>query len=592
MQEGPRRTTPLQLSAINMTPEAWAARCRLVQPMSMLRLQLGGDFDGKVASCWFGFLERADVHSILSSNTSILAARAEVLIRRPRVSARLVSRGGVHRRARLLVVDPLASRGADQLSAVPTMSARLARAARAMDVELDAVLWRLREAGQSRSVSQLTEAYVSSLYRRAFKLRLGPAQASKIVPSVPVMRINHAVFSRPDSAYDGAISWAEPLVGVADRLTRLLAFQARTWPLLHLAAGEAPRPSDPLRARRLLASTTASVPFATGSNLSRLRPNISSASSAPLSYPYHLRLSHRAADLPPRSFFLQGSTEGYTKASTSRSQASGRIGNQTALLVAAVSLLQSRARAGPSPEVTGRKGGGDGGDGGDSGDSADDDNASKSPDSQQKGGRAAAPVLLLEPFLDGVTVFAELVLTGGVPRAVSLRASKLRTGCEAGTSTDATSDGRRLGSSCRVVWAWPADVSEAYHSRCQQVAREAASALKLKNGVFGMRLKTDTVRGCAFVSLRLQPHPWPLASEENLQLFFARDLWLPEVAALLAAGGGDPTAAMAMGTRAPAQLLANCSESVHSEQQLLFHEWLMWYADRGQCKVTVRPLPW
>lgn len=52
------------------------------------------------------------------------------------------------------------------------------------------MIWRSRAPGQSKVVSEASEGLLSSLYRRVFKLRLPPAQASLPFPSVLLMRID------------------------------------------------------------------------------------------------------------------------------------------------------------------------------------------------------------------------------------------------------------------------------------------------------------------------------------------------------------------------------------------------------------------
>ena len=155
------RTVTFQHHALNTTAEAWTARCQATYTESS-SLSLDAIFEDPAASCWLRFLEHVDVHGLLRANAGTWAGRAKALAHRPKAHARLSVAGMPPRtRAHFLVVDPLATAGADQLSALPMMSARLAHAARAMEIDLDAVIWRSRDTGQPRLVSRMTEGFLA-----------------------------------------------------------------------------------------------------------------------------------------------------------------------------------------------------------------------------------------------------------------------------------------------------------------------------------------------------------------------------------------------------------------------------------------------
>ncbi|KAL3924476.1 MAG: hypothetical protein SGPRY_003904, partial [Prymnesium sp.] len=111
---------------------------------------------------------------------------------------------------------------------------------------LDAVVWRLDSPGQPRRVRAITKGFLSRCFAKTYQLRFPRAQSELSVPKAPVMQIDLGVLRRR-RAYDGVFTWSEPLVGVAMRLSRLLALRKQTWPSLALASGVSSRPGDAIR---------------------------------------------------------------------------------------------------------------------------------------------------------------------------------------------------------------------------------------------------------------------------------------------------------------------------------------------------------
>ena len=167
-----------------------------------------------------------------------------------------------------------------------------------------------------------------------------------------------------------------------------------------------------------------------------------------------------------------------------------------------------RARESPqtsSRENAGGVGGGDGGGGGVGDGGGSGGGGGGGEDKDDGDDDAVAAPLLLEPFLGGASIFAELAVFRGTARAVTLRASKL-THCAdrsivpasggASASVGAADDG------CETVWAWPADVTAAEHEQCEQVARSAGARLKLQNGALAAWRNCPTLRHDAWLTAR------------------------------------------------------------------------------------------
>jgi len=171
--------------------------------------------------------------------------------------------------------------------------------------------------------------------------------------------------------------------------------------------------------------------------------------------------------------------------------------------------------------------------------------------------------LIMEPFLNGPEIFAETTVMGGVPLAVSLRASKLPRRPEAATNLPSE-------------WHWPALLEEAEAAECQEAARNIVRALELQNGVFGIQLVLDRKLGCTFLEVNVRPHNWDMLHDTSAQLFLQPDLWHYGLMALMIALGQPPHAFMHLATKPAMRLSAFCCGN-HRESQLIHRETLMFY---------------
>ena len=199
---------------------------------------------------------------------------------------------------------------------------------------------------------------------------------------------------------------------------------------------------------------------------------------------------------------------------------------------------------------------------------------------------------ILEGFLDGPEVFAETVMRRGQVVAVSLRATKEPSRCRGKVEeTDV---------SCVSSWHVPALLTKQMTAHCEAKAADAARALGLLNGVFGIQMVADKSKGCAFLEANLRPHMWPMLFDASVQLYFQSHLWLYSTLSLVIASGGDPDPHMYMRTPAPFRLDAACSGGGSNpvNQLLYLHDWFdksnrtlagLGLNSRG-CKVIMTPL--
>lgn len=127
------RTAAVQLHALNLTSEGWQAWCRAqyasARPIST---EPAAALSSPQQRCFLHFVAAGAGAVGMASAAPQIGQRAQQLALRPLLSGRLSDRA----RARFLIIDPLGGQGADQLDALPTMSARLARVAREMKVEV------------------------------------------------------------------------------------------------------------------------------------------------------------------------------------------------------------------------------------------------------------------------------------------------------------------------------------------------------------------------------------------------------------------------------------------------------------------------
>ena len=185
---------------------------------------------------------------------------------------------------------------------------------------------------------------------------------------------------------------------------------------------------------------------------------------------------------------------------------------------------------------------------------------------------------ILERFLEGPEVYAELVVQNGEILAASLRAKNRPQHSKASLRP--------------YEWVWPAMLPPKDHTRCVNVVTDAVRMLDLRNGIYGMQLIIDQTLGCAFLELNMRPTNWPTLHDASFQLLFQPDLWLYAVCALVLAVGDDPSPYMLLDTEPPLQVAANCS-GAWLEQLNYFSEELALYGSRHMgehgCVVRIRP---
>eukprot|EP00316_Scyphosphaera_apsteinii_P020258 CAMPEP_0119305374 /NCGR_PEP_ID=MMETSP1333-20130426/6387_1 /TAXON_ID=418940 /ORGANISM="Scyphosphaera apsteinii, Strain RCC1455" /LENGTH=660 /DNA_ID=CAMNT_0007308449 /DNA_START=100 /DNA_END=2082 /DNA_ORIENTATION=+ len=178
--------------------------------------------------------------------------------------------------------------------------------------------------------------------------------------------------------------------------------------------------------------------------------------------------------------------------------------------------------------------------------------------------------LIAEAFLKGAEVFVETVVFRGIARALTIRATVEREQEEGDDST---------------FWTLPAALTPKQHMKCLKVAADAVSALKLRNGVYGIQLVNDQRLGCTFLEVNLRPHQWPLLVDESSQFFFGDELWSYGEVALLIALGIDPESRILrknLGWKASGGALVSMSSECRAPQ-VLYPQWLAFFNYKKIC---------
>jgi len=186
---------------------------------------------------------------------------------------------------------------------------------------------------------------------------------------------------------------------------------------------------------------------------------------------------------------------------------------------------------------------------------------------------------ILERYLEGPEVYAECVVYQGKALSVALRA--------------AVTPAHSQSSTHPYGWRWPALLSPSDHSRCVAVTTEALQALHVVNGIYGVQLIVDQQLGCSFVELNMRPTNWPTLHDPTFQLFFAQDVWLYAVCALMIAVGEDPSPYMLLDSKPPLQLSMGCA-GAWRKQLNYFPDEIVLYGSRRMdaangCVVDISP---
>lgn len=190
--------------------------------------------------------------------------------------------------------------------------------------------------------------------------------------------------------------------------------------------------------------------------------------------------------------------------------------------------------------------------------------------------------LLLERFLSGPEIFAEVIVRRASVLRVSFRALKIPS-----TPTQRS-----------ATWQWPAVLTKQQRRSCTRTVRQTIRTLDLQTGVFGLQLVLDDAveGGCAMLEANLRPHMWPLLHDKAFQVFFSEVWPYAEVALLLATHAplndifkvlAKPDARRLV---PPLQLTVVCTGKA-ADHQLLYLEWLILLVEGGSCQAEVLPTP-
>ncbi|KAL1522665.1 hypothetical protein AB1Y20_017643 [Prymnesium parvum] len=197
------------------------------------------------------------------------------------------------------------------------------------------------------------------------------------------------------------------------------------------------------------------------------------------------------------------------------------------------------------------------------------------------GGRGERQTFILERYLHGPEVFAEVLVHRAELLRLTFRALKLPLHSHANPERGEA-----------ALWQWPAVLTPRQHALCSRVAAATVAALDLQSGAFGIQLVLDEeADGCAFLEINMRPHSWPLLHDEAVQLYFG-DVWLySEMSIRIALNQSREVLESRMTERTlppPYQMTAICHGSSKG-LQLFYIEWLMWRQVQGLCNVTVQP---